>query len=346
MSEKNGLPEGWTTAALAGLIGDGIFKDGDWVETKDQDPEGEVRLTQLADVGDGFYRDRSARFMTREKATELRCTFLEPGDLLIARMPDPLGRACIFPGDNRPCVTAVDVCILRAGHQGVDQRWLMHIINSSDIRSAIFALRSGSTRLRVSRSKLASIEVPVPPLKEQRRIVAAIEEQFSRLDAGVASLERARANLRRYRTAVLKAAVEGRLTEAWREENPDTEPASELLERILRSVADGGKRTSSQRSKRRARSRRRTGRQSTRNPPHRSRTTCRSCRRDGAGPTWGNCPGLLATEPRRNVATRFRGRRFYVYLTWPGARSTSLTSSSVASLKSLKTQIPSLRATC
>jgi len=64
--------------------------------------------------------------------------------------------------------------------------------------------------------------------------VSTIEHQFSCLDAGIAALERVRINLKRYRTAVLKAAVEGRLTEAWREENTDVAPASELLKRILK----------------------------------------------------------------------------------------------------------------
>ena len=58
--------------------------------------------------------------------------------------------------------------------------------------------------------------MPVAPLPEQQRIVAKIEELFSDLDAGVAALERVRANLKRYRAAVLKAAVEGRLTADWR----------------------------------------------------------------------------------------------------------------------------------
>ncbi|MDM2059987.1 restriction endonuclease subunit S, partial [Mycobacteroides abscessus] len=97
--------------ALADLLSDGLFVDGDWVESKDQDPDGDVRLIQLADVGDGVFRDRSSRFLTSEKAKELRCTFLEPGDVLVARMPEPLGRACIFPGVGQPAVTAVDVCI-------------------------------------------------------------------------------------------------------------------------------------------------------------------------------------------------------------------------------------------
>ena len=59
--------------------------------------------------------------------------------------------------------------------------------------------------------KLAALEIPLPPLPEQRRIVAAIERHFSRLDAAVAALKRAQANLKRYRASVLKAACDGEL---------------------------------------------------------------------------------------------------------------------------------------
>ena len=75
--------------------------------------------------------------------------------------------------------------------------------------------------------------VPLPPINEQRRILAKIDELFSELDAGVAALERVRVNLKRYRAAILKAAVSGKLSSEWREWHPDTEPASVLLERIL-----------------------------------------------------------------------------------------------------------------
>ena len=125
------LPPGWREATLPQLVAeDGVMTDGDWVESVDQDPNGEVRLTQLADVGDGVFRDRSDRYMTRAKADELRCTFLEKGDVLIARMPDPLGRACLFPGSKQPCVTVVDVCIVRPGSAPVHAPWLMHFINA------------------------------------------------------------------------------------------------------------------------------------------------------------------------------------------------------------------------
>jgi len=235
---KWALPDGWVWAAIGDMVGaDGVFTDGDWVESKDQDPQGDVRLVQLADIGDGVYRNKSDRYLTSAKAAELGCKFLKPGDVLIARMPDPLGRACIFPGDPKPCVTAVDVCIVHSGNQGVDHRWLMLFINSPQIRAEIASYQSGSTRKRISRSNLARILFPVPPLPEQRRIVAEIETQFTRLDAGVAALERARANLRRYKATVLKSACEGRLVpteaELARAEGRDYEPAGRLLARIL-----------------------------------------------------------------------------------------------------------------
>ena len=232
MSGNKISPEGWAIATIGNLIGTkGIFKDGDWVESKDQDPNGGVRLIQLADIGDGKYVNKSSRFLTKDKAIDLRCTFLQGGDVLVARMPEPLGRACIFPGDEKQSVTVVDVCILRTSY--VNHQWLQWFINAPKFRAVVASLQRGSTRKRISRKNLGTIRLPIPPLNEQHRIVNKIDELFSDLDAGVAALERVQKALKRYRASVLKAAVEGRLTAQWRAEHPDVEPASELLKRIL-----------------------------------------------------------------------------------------------------------------
>ena len=82
-----------------------------------------------------------------------------------------------------------------------------------------------------------SLNLRILPFQSRHRrsgvIVAEIEKQFSRLDEAVTNLKRVKANLKRYKAAVLKAAVEGKLTEEWRKQHPDVEPASKLLERIL-----------------------------------------------------------------------------------------------------------------
>lgn len=169
-----------------------VFTDGDWVESKDQDPNGDVRLIQLADVGDGAYVDKSRRFLTREKALELRCTFLQQNDILVARMPDPLGRACIFPGDSRESVTVVDVCVIRPSETGPNRRWLCACLNSDAVRSQIARMATGTTRSRVSRGNLSKVELALPPVALQEhfdQIAEAIERQKRFLQHGAAQLD-------------------------------------------------------------------------------------------------------------------------------------------------------------
>jgi type I restriction enzyme S subunit len=114
---------------------------------------------------------------------------------------------------------------------GFEAKYLAWWLKSE--KSNLEGLAGGTTFKEISKTVLKTVSVPIPPLAEQRRIVAAIEQQFTRLDAGVAALRRAQTALKRYRAAVLKAAVEGRLTDDWRRAHPDAEPAATLLARIL-----------------------------------------------------------------------------------------------------------------
>lgn len=169
------LEPSYERATLAEATAKGLFTDGDWVESKDQDPDGEVRLIQLADVGDGSFIDKSKRYLTMEKAHQLRCTFLREGDLLLARMPDPLGRCCLFPLLEQPCVTVVDVCVIRAGPL-TSNRYLAHALATSEFRQQVLACASGTTRTRVSRGNLGRLEFPMPTLQEQEAIVDVLDQ--------------------------------------------------------------------------------------------------------------------------------------------------------------------------
>ena len=123
--------------------------------------------------------------------------------------------------------------------KGVDPDYLCYFMQQSTFKDFL-ALRAsgvGGSLMRIKPSTIVEYPFPLAPLPEQRRIVAEIETQFTRLEAGVAALRRAQANLRRYRASVLKAACEGRLvpTEAAlaRAEGRDYEPADALLGRVL-----------------------------------------------------------------------------------------------------------------
>ena len=109
--------------------------------------------------------------------------------------------------------------------------YLEHYTNSIDLRFYL----TGTAQPKLTQKSLNKIPVPLPPLNEQHRIVTKIEELFAKLDAGVELLNKLKIKLKRYRQAVLKAAVEGDLTKEWREAHQgELEPASELLQRILK----------------------------------------------------------------------------------------------------------------
>lgn len=185
---------------------------------------------ELSYVGMEHVESESMRLLGTTSAREMKSNALRfrSGDVLYGRLRPYLNKV------HRPNFEGLCSAefIVLPGSSVVDSRYLQYFLNSWPFKSFASHLNAGD-RPRVDWDQLKGYSLPLPPLAEQRRIISAIEEQLSRLDAGVAALERARANLKRYRTAVLKAAVEGRLTEAWREENLDAEPASRLLERIV-----------------------------------------------------------------------------------------------------------------
>ena len=157
-----------------GSIAD-IFSDGDWVESKDQDETGNVRLIQLADIGNGNFLNKSKRYMNIETAKRLNCTFLKKNDLLIARMPDPIGRCCLFPFDEKEkYITVVDIAILRP-NDTCSRSYIRHILNSQYLRHVIEGQTTGTTRKRITRKKLEKLEVPLPPLAEQLKIAAILD---------------------------------------------------------------------------------------------------------------------------------------------------------------------------
>ena len=214
------LPKGWAIAKTSEAIeANGIIGDGDWIESKDQDPNGDVRLIQLADIGDGNFRNKSERFMTSENAVRMNCTFIESGDVLIARMPDPLGRACIFPGVGQKAVTVVDICLIRPNtSSALQNKLLMYWINTPQVRNFIAMQVTGTTRKRITRKKLEELELPIPPLAEQQQIAAKLDELLAQVDIIKTRLDTIPKILKRFRQSVLAAAVSGKLTEDWRKE--------------------------------------------------------------------------------------------------------------------------------
>jgi type I restriction enzyme, S subunit len=145
-----------------------------------------------------------------------------------------IGRAAIY---RRPAAIPAPVLIdthismVRCDH--CLPEYVCRFLSTLHVQKIISDLNVGSTnQLELPRSVIAELKIPLPPLPEQRRIVARIDELFAEIAEGETGLERARQGLDTWRRALLKAAVTGELTRDWREANRPAETGADLLARI------------------------------------------------------------------------------------------------------------------
>ena len=111
-----------------------------------------------------------------------------------------------------------------------DNDFLCYFLNQFDFTGYV----TGTTRLKLTQGKLRKIPVKLPPLNEQKRIVAKLDAIMPRIEAVKERLEKIPSILKRFRQSVLTAAVTGKLTEKWREEHPEVESADGLLNEKMR----------------------------------------------------------------------------------------------------------------
>lgn len=154
-----------------------MIADGDWIETKDQSGDG-IRLIQTGNIGNGQYLDKpeKAKYITLETFNRLQCKAVLPGDILISRLPDPVGRACEVPQNIGQAITAVDCTIVRLNSSICNDRYFLNYTQSQRYFHELQTYLAGTTRTRISRKNLEKIEVPLPSLDEQRHIAAVLDK--------------------------------------------------------------------------------------------------------------------------------------------------------------------------
>ena len=207
------IPAHWRASALKHLAKAGVktFTDGDWIESPFITSEG-VRLIQTGNVGIGFYKEQGFRFVSDETFEKLHCTEVEPRDVLICRLDGPVGRACLAPDLGVRMITSVDNAILKVADD-IAPDFVVALLSSVPWISWIDALCrvGGGFRLRVSRSQLGELRVPVPPFEEQLAIARYLDSEITKWDALTAEAERGIELLQERRTALISAAVTGQI---------------------------------------------------------------------------------------------------------------------------------------
>ena len=137
--------------------------------------ESGVPIIRLQNIRPHQFRYKDIKFISSSKATELARHDFRSGDLVIAKLGDPTGVACIIPDDMPAGRIVADVVRFRGDGNRVDHAYLSRFLNSPDARKQLERGTTGTTRKRINLTKLKSIQIPLPPLAEQKRIAAILD---------------------------------------------------------------------------------------------------------------------------------------------------------------------------
>lgn len=224
MSSAVVLPSGWISSPLGevfSVLGGGTPSTADpefW--------DGEIPWLTSADISDR-HEMRVRRTVTEEGVEKSAANKVPPGSVIVVTR---VGLGKVAVAETELCFSQ-DCQALIPEREAIDPHFAMYQLSRT--ARSFQAVSRGTTISGITKKQLLDTTFLLAPIEEQRRIVAEIEELLSDLDAGAGALERVKANLARYKASVLKAAVDGGLTETWREEHPNVEPARALLARML-----------------------------------------------------------------------------------------------------------------
>ena len=174
------------------------------------DGEVGVAMVNLRNVGKGggFRTDGLKRYTGEYKPSQV----LEPGDLILAntdlsKAKDVLGSTFLIPQTLSGAVLSLDLSKLVPDESVISKRFLNYYLHSPEARSFMKVHGQGITVMHLRMSALPSLEVPVPPLDEQKRIVEALDDHLSRLDKALAEIQSAIAKATTYWHSMLQSLL-------------------------------------------------------------------------------------------------------------------------------------------
>jgi len=233
------LPKGWRWVTLREIsnIAGGVTKGQ---KNRPTEILRRVPYLRVANVQRG-YLDLTEIKEIDVSETAITSLSLRAGDILFNEGGDrdKLGRGWVWNGELQECVHQNHVFRARLTNSLDNPKFISYYGNSAGQKYFFDQGKQTTNLASINITKLGSLPIPLPTPDQQQRIVAEIEKQFTRLDAGVNALLRVTANLKRYRAATLKAACEGRLVPTEAElarvenRNANFESGEALLARIL-----------------------------------------------------------------------------------------------------------------
>lgn len=224
---RNGsLPEGWVLVELGQ-----ICEDVEKVSPK-AEPDKEFIYLEIAAIDNSKQKITMPQIYLGKNAPSRARQLVKAGDTLFSTVRTYLRNIAMVDAKYHGQVASTGFCVIRP-FEPINKRFIFYLVQTQGFLNPLNCIQRGTSYPAVRNSDVFTQTIALPPVPEQHRIITKTEELFTKLDTGTEALNKIKAQLKRYRQAVLKAAFEGKLTEGWRIKNKDKlESAEALLERI------------------------------------------------------------------------------------------------------------------
>jgi type I restriction enzyme S subunit len=182
------------------------FTDGDWIESPYIADSG-CRLIQTGNIGVGCFKNKAKKYISEASFVQLKCKEVKVNDLLICRLAEPAGRACVVPDiGERKMLTSVDVTIMRVDKTKSSPEYLRYFFSLDHTLYTVTTLCGGSTRSRISRTNLGRMKILLPALNEQQKIVSVLTSA----DKEIELLEAKLAHFKQEKKALMQQLLTGK----------------------------------------------------------------------------------------------------------------------------------------
>lgn len=208
---KTDLPEHWVEKRLGYLAKEerAAFVDGPFgsdLKTSDYMDDG-VPLIQLNNIRDSKHLMQNMKFVTEDKKQQLIRHLAIPGDVVIAKMAEPVARAAAVGNDYSEYVIVADCVKMTADLDLVDLRYLVWAINSDYVKINAELVSTGTTRIRVNLGELKKLKIPYPSYIEQQQIANFLDHETAKIDTLIEKQQQLIKLLKEKRQAVISHAV-------------------------------------------------------------------------------------------------------------------------------------------
>lgn len=176
-------------------------------------------IIRLQNIKRLHFINKNIKYVSNEKAAELSRHSYKKGDIVITKLGDPLGLACIIPENFQDGIIVADLVRLRINDLAFDKRYLTYLLNSPLVISQLNKHIKGTTRPRINLGIIRDLNLPIASISEQKVVAEKLDTLLAQVDSTKARLEQIPQILKRFRQAVLTVAMSGGLTEEWRRSN-------------------------------------------------------------------------------------------------------------------------------